>query len=88
MLSIGGRSVLIAHVLESMPIHLLSAVNPPKYVIDELHKMFSRFFWSNSGIGRAKYRESWDTLCLHKEEGGDAFMSLHDVSKALFAKLR
>ncbi|XP_019240448.1 PREDICTED: uncharacterized protein LOC109220430 [Nicotiana attenuata] len=34
LLSIGGREVLISHVLQSMPIHLLSAVNPPAYVIN------------------------------------------------------
>nr|XP_016436408.1 PREDICTED: uncharacterized protein LOC107762555 [Nicotiana tabacum] len=44
LLSIGGRAVLIAHVLESMPIHLLSAVNPSVYVINQLHKMFARFY--------------------------------------------
>ncbi|XP_075101822.1 uncharacterized protein LOC142177250 [Nicotiana tabacum] len=44
LLSIGGRVVLIAHVLESIPIHLLSVVNPPKYVINEMHKMFARYF--------------------------------------------
>nr|XP_033513784.1 uncharacterized protein LOC117278420 [Nicotiana tomentosiformis] len=52
LLSIGGREVLISHVLESMPIHLLSVVNPPVYVINQLHKMFARFYWSNSGNGR------------------------------------
>ncbi|XP_075097981.1 uncharacterized protein LOC142175293 [Nicotiana tabacum] len=39
LLSIGGRAVLIAHVLESMPIHLLSVVNPSAYMINQLHKI-------------------------------------------------
>lgn len=30
---------------------------------------------------------SWQNLCLPKEEGSLGFRSLHDVSKALFAKL-
>lgn len=47
--------MLIAHVLESMHIHLLSAVNLPKYVINELHRMFARFFWRNSGNRRARH---------------------------------
>nr|XP_009627442.1 uncharacterized protein LOC104117989 [Nicotiana tomentosiformis] len=41
LLSIGGRAVLISHVLQSMPIHLLSAVNPPGFVINKLHKHFA-----------------------------------------------
>lgn len=44
LLSIGGRAILISHVLQTMPIHLFSVVNPPSYVITELHKMFARFF--------------------------------------------
>lgn len=87
LFSIGGRAVLIAHVPESMPIHLLSVVNPPPYVISELYRMFSIFYWSNSGNGRARKWASWDTICLPKDEDGLGFRSLHDVSKALFANL-
>ncbi|XP_070046722.1 uncharacterized protein [Nicotiana tomentosiformis] len=70
-----------------MPIHLLSAVNPLVYVINQLHKMFARLYWSNSGNGRARHWASWENLCLPKSKGGLGFRSLHDVSKALFAKL-
>ncbi|XP_075099049.1 uncharacterized protein LOC142175937 [Nicotiana tabacum] len=87
LLSIGGRAILIAHVLESMPIHLLSAVNPLKHVITQLHKMFAKFYWSNSENGKARQWASFDTLYLPKEEGGVGFRSLYDVSKALFGKL-
>lgn len=30
LLSVGGRTILIKHVLQSQPIHLLAAVEPPK----------------------------------------------------------
>lgn len=55
LLSIGGRTVLISHVLQSMPIYLLSAVNTPDFVINKLHKLFARFFWSNSVDGRRRH---------------------------------
>ncbi|XP_019251036.1 PREDICTED: uncharacterized protein LOC109229948 [Nicotiana attenuata] len=87
LLSVGGRAVLINSVLQSMPIHLLSAVNPPAYVINRLHKIFARFFWSSSMEGKARHWASWDNLCLPKEEGGVGFRSLHDMSKALFCRL-
>ncbi|XP_075087591.1 uncharacterized protein LOC142169604 [Nicotiana tabacum] len=87
LLSIGGRAVLISHVLETMQIHPLSAVNPPPYVINQLHKMFARFYWSNTGNGRARHWASWENLCLSKSERGLGFRSLHDVSTTLFAKL-
>lgn len=66
LMSIGGRAVLISHVLQSMPIHLLSAVNPPACVINKLHKIFTRFFCSNYVDGRS--RASWDNLCLPCDE--------------------
>nr|XP_009795526.1 PREDICTED: uncharacterized protein LOC104242198 [Nicotiana sylvestris] len=87
LLSIGGRAVLISSVLQSMPTHLLSVVNPPANVINKLHKLFARFFWSSSVEGKARHWASWDTLCLPKEEWGVGFRSLHDMSKALFCKL-
>ncbi|XP_070010520.1 uncharacterized protein [Nicotiana sylvestris] len=41
LLSVGGRAVLIANVLQSIPIHMLLAVNPPSYVINKLHSIFA-----------------------------------------------
>ncbi|XP_075080475.1 uncharacterized protein LOC107786790 [Nicotiana tabacum] len=87
LLSIGGRAVLITNVLQSMPIHLLSAVNPPNYVINKLHKMFAQFFWSSSVGSTSRHWASWTNLCMPYEEGGIGFRSLHDVAKALFCKL-
>ncbi|XP_075108822.1 uncharacterized protein LOC142180675 [Nicotiana tabacum] len=84
LLSIGGRAVLITSVLQSMPIHLLSAVNPPNYVINKLHKMFAQFFWSSSVGGTSRHWASWTNLCMPYEEGGIGFRSLHDGAKALF----
>uniref|UniRef100_A0A1U7X1L2 Uncharacterized protein LOC104234194 n=1 Tax=Nicotiana sylvestris TaxID=4096 RepID=A0A1U7X1L2_NICSY len=87
LLSVGGRAVLISHVLQSMPMHLLSAVNPPKYVINRLHKLFAQFSWSSTVGGTSRHWASWNTLCMPVEEGGIGFRSLHDVAKALFSKL-
>nr|XP_016457134.1 PREDICTED: uncharacterized protein LOC107781021 [Nicotiana tabacum] len=87
MLSIGGRAVLISHVLQTMPIHLLASVNPPHYVINKLHKIFAQFFWSNTVGVSNRHWASWNNLCLPCEEGGVGFRSLHAVSTALFCKL-
>jgi len=46
LLTYGGRYILITHVLQSMPIYLLSAINPTKGVIDLMHRIFAKFFWS------------------------------------------
>jgi len=86
-LSFGGKYTLIYHVLQSLPVYLLSAMNPPKCVIDQIHKNFAKFFWGSSSSLKGKHWVAWDDMCLPKEEGGLGFRYLHEVNNALFAKL-
>ncbi|XP_070049105.1 uncharacterized protein [Nicotiana tomentosiformis] len=44
--SFGGKATLISSVLQSMPVHMLSVLDPPNSILGYLHKTFSRFFWS------------------------------------------
>nr|XP_009608376.1 uncharacterized protein LOC104102378 [Nicotiana tomentosiformis] len=55
LLSFGGKATLISSVLQSMPIHMLSLLDPPKNIIEHLHKLFARFFWSKRGEGRNRH---------------------------------
>ncbi|KAK4731606.1 hypothetical protein R3W88_024594 [Solanum pinnatisectum] len=87
MLSFGGKATLMNSVLQSIHIHTLSAIVPLKCVINELHKIFPKFFWNNKEIGRSKHWANWQRICLPKAEGDLGFKSLFDVSKAMFAKL-
>ncbi|XP_019237890.1 PREDICTED: uncharacterized protein LOC109218028 [Nicotiana attenuata] len=87
LLSFGGKATLITSVLQCMPVHMLSVLHPPKNVLEHLHKIFARLFWSTKEEGRSIHWASWQNLCLPKVEGGLGFRSLHDVSRALFAKL-
>ncbi|XP_060170676.1 uncharacterized protein LOC132601612 [Lycium barbarum] len=65
LLSIGGRTTLIKHVLQSMPIHLLSACDPPSAILAQIHRLFAKFFWSNS-VGNSNF-ECDPTIILVKE---------------------
>ncbi|XP_060210563.1 uncharacterized protein LOC132637499 [Lycium barbarum] len=87
LLSFGRRYILMAHVLQTMPVYLLSVMNPLRGVIDQLYKIFAKFFWSNTAGVKGKHWVAWDKMCLPKCEGGLGFRSLHDISKAFFAKL-
>ncbi|XP_060170522.1 uncharacterized protein LOC132601460 [Lycium barbarum] len=87
MLSVGGREILIKHVLQSMPMHLLSTVNPPDGVIRQMHKMFAQFFWSNTIGGKSRHWVAWTKMCIPTAEEGLGFRSLHDVSLSLYCKL-
>ncbi|XP_060210567.1 uncharacterized protein LOC132637503 [Lycium barbarum] len=87
LLSFGGRYVLVNHVLQTMPVYLMSAMNPPSGVIKQLHKIFAKFFWCNTVGVKRKHWVAWDKLCLPKDEGGIGLRSLTDISNALFVKL-
>ncbi|XP_059289891.1 uncharacterized protein LOC132043417 [Lycium ferocissimum] len=85
LLSFGGKAVLINSVLQSMPMYLLSAMAPTTYTLNELHKIFARFYWSNK-YGNGRQSVGFESV-RSKSEGGLGFRSLFDVSKALFTKL-
>ncbi|XP_060194987.1 uncharacterized protein LOC132624185 [Lycium barbarum] len=60
---------------------------PTRYTIQELHRVFTRFYWSNKEDKRNRHWASWLNMCYPRQEGGMGFRYLFDVSKALFAKL-
>ncbi|WMV08192.1 hypothetical protein MTR67_001577 [Solanum verrucosum] len=67
---------------------MLSAMNLPVGVINQLHKIFAKFCWGNTtGSKNKHWWVAGDKMCYPKEEGGLGLRSLHDVAKALFAKL-
>lgn len=37
--------MLISHVLQSMPIHILSVCDVPAGVTAQIHRLFTKFFW-------------------------------------------
>lgn len=87
LLSFSGKYILTNHVLKSMHVYTLSAMNPSKKVIDQLHQIFVRFFWGKTRSTRGKHWVAWEDMCYPRKEGRLGLRSLHDMSKALFAKL-
>lgn len=65
----------------------MSAMNPSKGDIHQIHGIMARFFGGNSGGSKGKHWITWEALCLPREEGGIGFRSLHHVADTLFAKL-
>ncbi|XP_019240872.1 PREDICTED: uncharacterized protein LOC109220861 [Nicotiana attenuata] len=83
ILSHGGRATLIKHVLQSLPIHLLSAVSPPKTVLKQIEKLAANFFW---GMDHNRYKyhwASWQKLAKPQEEGGIGLRNIEDVCRSL-----
>lgn len=86
LLSFGGKIVLIKHVLNSMPVHLLSVLNIPKGVISRLQKIFSNFLWGSSVENKKRKWISWKQICLLVEEGGLGIRAFHEVQESLLMK--
>ncbi|XP_059278078.1 uncharacterized protein LOC132032473 [Lycium ferocissimum] len=85
-LSVGGKSVLIKHVLQAMPSHLLAVMQPPKTVFEIIENAFNRFLWSGSDGNKKLHWSSWDNLSYPINDGGANFRKLADISKAFTTK--
>lgn len=68
LLFFGGRYVIIAHVLQSMSIYVLSAMNPPDGVIKQLHRIFAKKIWANTVGAKNKHWVAWDNMCYPKRK--------------------
>lgn len=44
LLSMGGKLILLRHVLNSIPVYLLQVLKPPKAVLIALGRIFNSFF--------------------------------------------
>lgn len=86
LLSFGGRYILIANVLQSMLIYLLSAMNPPVSVTNQLHKIFDMLFQENTIGPKIRIGFLGITYAIPKRRG-ICFKSLQTVTKDLCAKL-
>ncbi|OIT06788.1 putative ribonuclease h protein [Nicotiana attenuata] len=79
LLSIGGRAILIKHVLQSQPLHLLAAMVPPKTIFKQIEKYLARFYWGTTDGKQNYHWSSWANMCFSKEEGGIGLRRLTDV---------
>lgn len=87
LLTAGERYILIKHVLQSIPIYQLSVMNPPKSIVNHLHKMIANFFWGECVETSGKHWVAWDRLCCPPLKGGIGYGSLQYMVDVLFAKL-
>ncbi|XP_060195177.1 uncharacterized protein LOC132624410 [Lycium barbarum] len=85
-LSTGGKSILLKHVLQAMPSHLLAVMHPLSTVFEIIEKEFNRFFWSGVDGAKRQHWASRDNLSFPYTEGGANFRKLMDICKAYSAK--
>lgn len=83
----GGRLILIKHMLQSIPIYVLAALEPPKKVFTMIEKFFAEFLWgSNNGVDKRHWM-SWQKLCRLISPNGLGVLSLNHLSLAFSGKL-
>ncbi|XP_015084239.1 uncharacterized protein LOC107027648 [Solanum pennellii] len=82
-LSYGGKAILSKHVLQALPIHLLSAVTPPATIIRQIQMLIADFFWGWKNDRKKYHWSSWKNLSYPYEEGGIGMRNLQDVCKTV-----
>ncbi|CAH9059413.1 unnamed protein product [Cuscuta epithymum] len=86
-LSMAGRLILVKHVLNTIPLHILAADKLPKKVVSIIDKKMACFFWGSSNEKKKYHWISWSKLCYPTEEGGIGIRHLSDIEKAFSLKL-
>lgn len=84
--SYGGKVILIKHVLQSLPTHLLYIVTPPCIVLKKIQSLMDDFLWGWREYNKQYHWSSWKNLSFRIEEGGIGFRNLQDVIKAFHCK--
>ncbi|MDD0148411.1 hypothetical protein PSY31_22150, partial [Shigella flexneri] len=86
-LSLGGRLILIKHVLMSIPIYQLMTLHPTAVTIKKIETMLADFFWGITDSKKKYHWKSWKQICLPILEGGLGCKRIKDISSAFGMKL-
>lgn len=81
-----GRETLVKSVFTAMPVHYLTALPAPKWVIKMIDKMRRTFLWKGEEPENVKPGTSlvnWQTVCMPRDLGGLGILDLERFSLAL-----
>ena len=79
ILNFGGKITLVKHVLQSVPIHTLEAICPPKTTLKYIKRIIADFFWGSDKEGKKYHWASWKTLAYPIKECVIGVRLLEDV---------
>lgn len=86
-LSFTGRTLLIRHVLQAIPIYQMMFIHLPKVACLQMIRLFRNFLWGfNKEGGRKIALVAWAKLCQSKELGGLGFKDILDHATTLLSK--
>ncbi|XP_058111115.1 uncharacterized mitochondrial protein AtMg00310-like [Magnolia sinica] len=81
-----ARTTLIKHVLSSIPVHILAAVDVPIKMLQTLESKLADFFWGWSEGSKKFHWVSWRRITYPTKEGGLGIKPLREISAALRLK--
>ncbi|XP_021730999.1 uncharacterized protein LOC110697904 [Chenopodium quinoa] len=78
LLSKPGKEVLLKAVIQAIPTYIMSLFRIPDYIIEEIHKLMSRFWWGSSEVKRKIHWQGVTVLVICGGVGGGAKGILRD----------
>ncbi|KAH9750083.1 hypothetical protein KPL71_013740 [Citrus sinensis] len=84
---LGGKLILIRHVISSMPLHLFHVFRSPATVVQRLKQLLTQFLWGDSEERRRIHWCRWPKACFPVDEGGLGLWSFDDMAEAFHIKL-
>ena len=86
LLSNPGKEVILKAVAQAIPTYAMSVFKLPDSLLDEIHSIFSKFWWGSTDSRRRMHWRRWEDLCFPKLFGGMGFRNLKIFNEALLAK--
>lgn len=84
LLNLAGRTALVHFVLSAMPIHLLLALNVPKWVIKAINKIRRGFLWKGrKEANGGSYLVAWEKVQRPLDLGGHGTPNLEVMGWSL-----
>ena len=86
-LSIAGRLTLLNSILSSLPVHFMSVLKLPEWVILKIDKIRRNFLWHGVTDQKKGFNlVDWEVVCTPKHLGGLGVLGLRAFNKAMLLK--
>ena len=80
LLSMGGKIILLRHVLGSLPLYMLQVICPPKSVLVALGRICNSFLWDSNVESKRLHWAAWKKLCFSVREDVLRVRSFFDIA--------
>ena len=78
-----GRFLLIKHVVQALPIHLLSAITSPFTLIKQIEMLIEDFYWGWKSDKKKYHWAPWKNFSYPIDEGGVGMINIKYVCLAI-----